>query len=214
MDWKMDFLSRLASGLAKQFGSNCEIVIHDLAGGTKESSIIVIENGHVSNRKVGDGPSSVVLETLAKDPAEVEDQLCYLTEVDGKMLKSSTIYIRDDDGNITGILGINYDISRMVMFQNELNDILMVDSTSSKESRHIPHDVNSLLDDLIERAVKEVGSPVAYMSREDKIRAIKYLDSHGAFLITKSGDKISSYFGISKYTMYSYLDKDKDKERE
>ncbi|ETA79790.1 helix-turn-helix transcriptional regulator [Youngiibacter fragilis] len=214
MDWKMDFLSRLANGLAKQFGSNCEIVIHDLEGGTKESSIIVIENGHVSNRKVGDGPSSVVLETLAKDPAEVEDQLCYLTEVDGKMLKSSTIYIRDDEGNITGILGINYDISRMVMFQNELNDILMVDSASSKESRHIPHDVNSLLDDLIERAVKEVGSPVAYMSREDKIRAIKYLDSHGAFLITKSGDKISSYFGISKYTMYSYLDKEKDKERE
>jgi predicted transcriptional regulator YheO len=62
--------------------------------------------------------------------------------------------------------------------------------------------------------VKEVGSPVAYMSREDKIKAIKYLDSHGAFLITKSGDKISSYFGISKYTMYSYLDKDKDKEKE
>jgi predicted transcriptional regulator YheO len=214
MDWKMDFLSRLASGLAKQFGSNCEIVIHDLAEGTRESSIIVIENGHVSNRKVGDGPSSVVLETLAKDPSEVEDQLCYLTEVDGKMLKSSTIYIRDDEGKITGIMGINYDISRMVMFQNELNDILMVDSSSSKESRHIPHDVNSLLDDLIERAVKEVGSPVAYMSREDKIRAIKYLDSHGAFLITKSGDKISSYFGISKYTMYSYLDKDKDKERE
>jgi predicted transcriptional regulator YheO len=168
----------------------------------------------VSNRKVGDGPSSVVLETLAKDPSEVEDQLCYLTEVDGKMLKSSTIYIRDDEGKITGIMGINYDISRMVMFQNELNDIVKVDTTSSKESRHIPHDVNSLLDDLIERAVKEVGSPVAYMSREDKIRAIKYLDSHGAFLITKSGDKISSYFGISKYTMYSYLDKDKDKERE
>lgn len=214
MDWKLDFLSRLANGLAKQFGSNCEIVIHDLAGGTKESSIIVIENGHVSNRKVGDGPSSVVLETLAKDPSEVEDQLCYLTEVDGKMLKSSTIYIRDDEGKITGIMGINYDISRMVMFQNELNDIVKVDTTSSKESRHIPHDVNSLLDDLIERAVKEVGSPVAYMSREDKIKAIKYLDSHGAFLITKSGDKISSYFGISKYTMYSYLDKDKDKERE
>ncbi len=27
-----------------------------------------------------------------------------------------------------------------------------------------------------------------------------------AFLITKSGDKISKYYGISKYTLYSYID--------
>ena len=28
----------------------------------------------------------------------------------------------------------------------------------------------------------------------------------GAMLITKSGDKIAKFFGISKYTLYSYLD--------
>lgn len=209
MNPNLDFLTRLAHGMAKQFGSNCEVVIHDLTGGNTDSSIIVIENGHVTGRKVGDGASSVVLETLANDPENVKDELCYMTEVDGKMLKSSTIYIRDEEGKITGILGINYDTSRMVMFQNELNDFLAVDSAASKESTRIPHDVNSLLDSLIERAVKEIGSPVAYMSREDKIRAIQFLDAHGAFLITKSGDKISNYFGISKYTMYSYLDKEK-----
>ncbi|MCB5915380.1 helix-turn-helix domain-containing protein, partial [Lachnospiraceae bacterium 210521-DFI.5.19] len=29
----------------------------------------------------------------------------------------------------------------------------------------------------------------------------------GAFLITKSGDKVSSYLGISKFTLYSYMGK-------
>lgn len=28
----------------------------------------------------------------------------------------------------------------------------------------------------------------------------------GAFLVTKSGDKIAKHFGISKYTLYSYID--------
>lgn len=35
---------------------------------------------------------------------------------------------------------------------------------------------------------------------------INYLNDAGAFLITKSGDKVAKYFGISKYTLYSYVD--------
>ena len=44
------------------------------------------------------------------------------------------------------------------------------------------------------------------MSKEDKVRAIHFLNEHGALLVTKSGDKIAKYFGISKYTLYSYID--------
>ena len=44
------------------------------------------------------------------------------------------------------------------------------------------------------------------MTKDDKIQAIQFLNRSGAFLITKSGDKISKYFGISKYTLYSYID--------
>lgn len=210
MDMQMDFLTRLAHAMAEQFGNNCEVVIHDLDKKPLESSIVAIENGHVSSRSVADGPSMVVLDTLTKNPGDVEDQLCYLTEVDGKMIKSSTVYIRDEKGNISGIFGINFDISPMIVFQRELKGLISQESLNTEESTHIYHDVNSMLDDLIKRAVKIIGRPVAYMTREDKIRAIKYLNEHGAFLITKSGDRISNYFGISKYTMYSYIDKEKE----
>ena len=44
------------------------------------------------------------------------------------------------------------------------------------------------------------------MTKEDKIKAIQFLNDAGAFLITKSGDKVAKYFGISKYTLYSYVD--------
>ena len=48
------------------------------------------------------------------------------------------------------------------------------------------------------------------MTKEDKIAAIQFLYQTGAFLVTKSGDKVSKYFGISKYTLYSYIDAKKD----
>ena len=51
----LDFLKQLAHGLAIQFGSSCEIAIHDLKTKDLEKSIVYIENGHVSNRQTGDG---------------------------------------------------------------------------------------------------------------------------------------------------------------
>ena len=51
-----------------------------------------------------------------------------------------------------------------------------------------------------------VGVPVAMMTKDDKVKALNFLNDAGAFLITKSGDKVAKYFGISKYTLYSYVD--------
>ena len=73
----------------------------------------------------------------------------------------------------------------------------------------IPHNVSDLLDQLIQESVQLVGKPVELMSKEDKVRAIGFLNDTGAFLITKSGDKVRKYFGISKYTMYSYMEEAK-----
>ena len=53
---------------------------------------------------------------------------------------------------------------------------------------------------------KKLGKPVALMNKDDKVKAIQFLNQNGAFLVTKSGDKVAKYFGISKYTLYSYID--------
>ena len=71
--------------------------------------------------------------------------------------------------------------------------------------------MNDLLDALIEQSVALVGKPVALMSKDDKVAAIQYLNDAGAFLVTRSGDKVSNYFGISKFTLYSYMDTNKEK---
>lgn len=49
----LQFLFQLAKGIASQFGPNCEVVVHDLDSNDPESSIVAIENGQVTGRKVG-----------------------------------------------------------------------------------------------------------------------------------------------------------------
>ena len=203
----LDALRRIAHGLALQFGSNCEVVVHSLADCDIDHSIVAIENGHVTGRKLGDGPSHVVLEALQQGDA-VSDHLGYLTRTkDGKILKSSTIYLRGADGHLQYILAINFDITGLLMFDSSLKPLLSTaDEPEQKEPERIVQSVSELFDELIEQSTRLVGKPVALMTKEDKIRAIQFLNKAGAFLITKSGDKISKYYGISKYTLYSYID--------
>lgn len=203
----LDFLIQIAHGVACQFGSSCEVVIHDLTKENMESSIAYIENGHVSSRKKGDGPSGIVLETLKKGPKKLDDQLAYLTKTDdGRILKSSTMYIRGDDEKVEYIFSLNYDITGIISIDNALRSLIETKSDSSQKPKRITHNVNDLLDTLIEQSVELVGKPVALMTKDDKIAAIQYLNNSGAFLITKSGDKVSNFFGISKFTLYSYMD--------
>ena len=208
----LDFLKQLAHGLAIQFGSSCEIAIHDLKTKDLERSIVYIENGHVSNRQTGDGPSGIVLETLQSDPSTIHDKLSYLTKTeDGRILKSSTFYIRDDDGSISYIFSLNYDITAFTAASTAIQSLIATKDNlpdlTGDSPRQITHNVNELLDMLIEQAVAKVGKPVAMMNKDDKVAVVQYLDHAGAFLITKSGDKVSSYLGISKFTLYSYMGK-------
>ena len=57
--------------------------------------------------------------------------------------------------------------------------------------------MNELLDDLLEQSGTTHRPPVAMMNKDDKVKAIRFLNDAGAMLITKSGDKIAKYFGIS-----------------
>lgn len=202
----LDLLKRLAKALSAQFGDNCEIVVHDISSGDPENTIAVIENGHVSMRSADAGPSHIALEAMKEGRRNIPDQYNYLTQTaDGRILRSSTVYVNDDAGRPIGIFCINYDLTALMMAKNTV-DALVQDPRAAGEPERIPTNVNDLLDELLEQSVRIVGKPVAMMNKEDKVKAIGYLNDAGAMLITKSGDKIAKYFGISKYTLYSYLD--------
>ena len=207
------FLKQLAKGLAVQFGPKCEVAVHDLTGGP-ESTIIAIENGHVTGRRIGDGASRIVMQAL-QNPDVAEDNIGYLTRTqDGHLLRSSSIYMRDENGRPVALISINYDFTEINLANSILNQFMGVKSDNPAENSidTIFSNVEDMLDRLMEESVVFAGKPVALMNKEDKVKAIRYLDKKGAFLIKKSGDKAARFFGISKYTLYNYLDYKNEKQ--
>lgn len=47
---RLETLKQLADGVAAQFGSNCEVVIHEVNSSRMDHSIVYIVNGHVTER--------------------------------------------------------------------------------------------------------------------------------------------------------------------
>ena len=143
---------KIAKGIAMQFGKNCEVVLHDYSQ-PYDRSIIAIENGHVSGRKVGDCGTNLGLEIL-RGVTENNDQYNYVTQVkNGRILRSSSIYLRDENDVAIGALCINFDITDLIVSKNLLEDLTFQNDALSKSEykpqEFITNDINTLVSFLI-----------------------------------------------------------------
>lgn len=195
--------------VAATFGDNCEIVLHDWSKGY-DKSIVAIENGHITKRKVGDCGSNLGLEVM-RGTVKGDNIYNYITKTkDNKTLRSSTAYIRNDNNEIIGALCINIDITKYIEIYEMFGRLTMI---NNKKAEYFANDVGELLDFLLSESLKISNKPVDEMTKEEKMACLKFLDEKGAFLITKSGNKVCKFFNISKYTLYNYLDEIRNPEK-
>ncbi len=206
---EFELLTSFIKCIGAQFGEKCEVVLHDFTK-NYDSTIVAIENGHVTGREVGDCATNLGFQFL-RDSNNEGDRYNYITHgKGGKVLRSSTTHIKDDEGKVIGSICINFDITDFIAAGAAIKGITMQDS--KQEVKEVfSKNVNELLDYFLQECQEEVGKPASLMTKEDKMRAIEFLDKKGAFLITKSGNRVCDFLQISKYTLYNYLDEIRNK---
>ncbi len=73
-------------------------------------------------------------------------------------------------------------------------------------ARDIPvPSLHDALDDILRMAERELGSPAPDWSRAEKQRVVRMLDERGAFLLRGAVDSIADIMGVSRITIYNYL---------
>lgn len=200
------FWKSLMDMLEAQFGNQCELVLHDLTKDYSET-VVDIRNGYITGRKVGDCGSNLGLEVM-RGTLKDGDRYNYITHTpSGRILRSSTSYFYSDEGKLVGALCINLDITNTIALENFLRQYneFSMDRDEGQEEMFAT-DVKSLLDYFLKQAQAQVGKEPADMDKNDRIKFIAYLDKKGAFLISKSSEKACEYLGISKFTLYNYLE--------
>lgn len=193
--------------IADIFGSNCEVVLHDISN--LEHSIIRIKNGHVTGRKVGDPMTDVGLQMIKQADKGLTILGNYNPKTKtGRLLKSNAINIRDLNNKLIGILCINLDVSNLVRIDQEIQNFYKAKSKKKarvKEEDFGP-DIWSMIQKIIEKIIKEKGKPVHNLTREDRLEIIKEIDKKGIFLVKGGILQVSKALGISSPTIYKYLE--------
>lgn len=198
----------VADMIAETFGGDCEVVIHDLE--QPDSSVVYVANGNVTNRQKGQSFDHLVRNVLLSKNFKDDRLTNYMFETnDGKKIKSSSVLIRDADKEVIGMLCINYDITDYIQAQSKLNRFLCVETAAQEEEKAVGQDVMAVIDELILNIVGT--SDVKNLTRKRSVEIIKFMEDKGIFLVKGAVDKVAALMGVSKVTIYSYLDEAKGK---
>jgi hypothetical protein len=65
--------------------------------------------------------------------------------------------------------------------------------------------LHGALDRLIDAVETELGGRLPMLSREDKQRAVRLLDERGAFILRRAVEDVADAMGVSRITVYNYL---------
>jgi len=192
----------LVEGISKTFGKNCEVVLHEFKD--LKNSIVAIENGHVTGRDLNSPMTKISLEKVREGTVD-SDIINYSEKnIDGRVLKSSTMFIKDNKGKFIGCLCINIDITDFIAAKNVINDIMRIGAIDTEKPSK--NKVNIILSDIVKETVEALGRPIIYLSKDEKVLIVKKLDHQGAFLIKGAIDYVAEVLQVSKYTIYNYLD--------
>lgn len=66
--------------------------------------------------------------------------------------------------------------------------------------------VDRAIDELIQMAEGQIRLPISRMSRAQKQQVVRFLDERGAFNLKKSVETVADALGVSRFTVYNYLD--------
>lgn len=105
--------------LAAFSGPNCEVVLHDLSDPVH--SVVRVENGEVTGRAVGQGLRHLVpslLRMSRTDDGALSSESPNLLPVywlrsRGRLIRALSLLIRDDAGEVVGVLCINQDVTNV-----------------------------------------------------------------------------------------------------
>lgn len=206
-------LALISMGIAKTFGSRCEVVVHDLRN--LDKSIVHIENSHVTGRSVGGSVLSRLSEdkglSLLKKGIENQMLINYSTTAsDGRALKSTTVIITNLSNEAIAALCINFDLTDIQTALGAIGDIFKIEEREDQKQSGSDDIIETVIH-MIQKEVDRYPCAVNAMKKIDRVRVVEFLHEQGVFATKGAVKIVAAKLNVSKHAIYSYLDEIKTK---
>ena len=222
---QLHYFTKITEFFGRVLGPDYEVALHDISD--RNGALVALANGHISGRKIGEGVSDRLKSIIDNGEYVDQDFILHLYGMspNGKILCSSSMFIKDVVGNLIGVLCVNFDDSRYRELSQKVFNLChpdaLVDTNFRFDESRVPASITehtpklqSVPDgsayDIIMAAVKELGLSAGNMTLKDKIQLLSYLDEKGVFLIKGAVKDAAKIFGCSQATMYRHLSRIKE----
>ncbi len=193
-------------------GSNYEFVLHILNpnGGSHIGHIV---NGDLSERSLNSPLTNYAKKLINEKVYLTNDYVVgYVGEGPrGKKFRSATLFIKDRDGQLQGLLCINFDtdvyrkVAKDILNLANLSfDIEHIDMKMEQEKpiEKLQENVSNIIYTVIDKDILESG---AQLSPDQKKLAISKLKEFGIFEMKGTISEVADIMGMSESSVYRYL---------
>ena len=215
--------SKLTEFLGRALGPDYEVALHDLTD--KDCSIVAIANNHISGREIGAPLTNVALKIIADRSYLTSDYRVHYRGVsaDGKMLRSSTFYLKDESGALVGLLCINFDDSRYKAISDSILGLCHPDAfletnflfdehrltaqripEDPERFQHTPHGVAGA---EVATVLRDMNVAADRLTQDEKMEVVGELESRGVFLLKGAVKDVAEALCCSPASVYRYLSK-------
>ncbi|MFB6274015.1 MAG: transcriptional regulator [Salinibacter sp.] len=204
VDHILEHYVTMAEAIGTMMAPVMEVAVHDLR--QPEESIIAIYNGHLTGREVGDGATDLGLRRLRGE--DLPDKMIgYANESpDGTKMKSSSLAIRDDEGELIGALCLNLDISYFEQYGKFIERLI-----STHKSDHIEdgEDFGATtpredIKDAIDQIRISKGWMGQSLSNDQKRTVVEHLYRQGHFKKRGAVTIMADLLGLTRPSIYNY----------
>lgn len=209
--------AKLVPFLAAALGDNTEIVLHDLT--QDKAPIVAIANNEMSGRVIGDSITDLGRHILEEKQYEHKDYVVNYKSLasNGKLMRSSSYFLKDDDGQLIGMLCINVNISDYEYLDATIRRILGIKEQPEIEYQmdHPMEVLSGSLESSVQKCISETLAEMGYphyvaqgrLNASEKLQVIKALQERGIFNIKGAISVVAKELGASEPTIYRYLKK-------
>lgn len=221
MQPKLQSYVALVDFLADFLGKQTEVVLQEITN-DHHAEIVYIKNS-ISGRTIGSPGTDFLLRILQTKQYQTTNYLAHYTSKasNGKLLNSSSFFIKDEQAQLIGMLCINSDQSKFLEIEKSLQQSLdllkSVMQPQKKEAgeQQIQENLYLSTNNVIEEAIFEVLGTYKLLdepvTKKDKLKIVELLYNKGFFELKDAVTKLAQAFKMSEVSIYKYIQEIKNK---
>ena len=187
----------VCEAIARLLSPHAEVVLHD-----PRSDVIAGIWNPMSGRRVGDASLLGELEGLRSAGRDVYGPYPK-SLADGRRLSSVSAVVRDGSGNAELVLCVNVDRTAFDEAARVLASFAA--PVSGQPQALFDRDWTETVNDIVGAYVRDTGTPLARLTRRDRLRLLAKLDAADIFSRRRSIPAVARALGISRSMTYQLL---------